>query len=210
MIYILSGTDTKKKKTYIASLAKNREVSTFSSGDVSKERMLEYATTASLFSQSPLVIIENVLNQNQIAFVSSDLALLAESQTIFIFVEDKLLVADEKKYKKYATTERFEEKAVKQIPKLSPFAIADTFGRKDKIGTWVLYREAVESGMSPEPISGMIFWKIKTMILSNSRTFSVSALKKYSSDLVSLYHKAHRGECDFTIGLEQFILSSLS
>ena len=48
------------------------------------------------------------------------------------------------------------------------------------------------------------------MILNGTKFFSKEELKKASSELVSIYHKAHRGEYDFTISLEQFILSSLS
>jgi DNA polymerase III delta subunit len=127
-----------------------------------------------------------------------------------VFVEEKLLVGEVKKYKKYAVIEDFSIESVKQVSKTNVFGIAEAFSRKDKIGTWVLYRDAISKGVAPEEISGIIFWKIKTMLLNGARVFSVPELKKVSSELVSLYHKAHMGECDFVIGLEQFILSTLN
>jgi hypothetical protein len=139
-----------------------------------------------------------------------DLSSLKNSPNNLIFIEDKLPASDIKKYKKYAIIEDFSSPTTKTAPKVNVFGIADAFSRRDKIGTWVLYREAVGEGVPPEEISGIIFWKIKTMMLSGSKIFSLSELKKRSSNLVSLYHKAHKGECDFTIGLEEFILSSLS
>ena len=73
-----------------------------------------------------------------------------------------------------------------------------------------MYREGVESGIEPEAIAGILFWKIKTMILNGSRMFSIDELKNQSSKIVSIYHLAHRGEVDFIVSLEQFILTSLS
>jgi predicted RNA methylase len=44
----------------------------------------------------------------------------------------------------------------------------------------------------------------------HGKVFSKEELKNNSSLIVYLYHKAHRGEFDFYIGIEQFILNSLS
>jgi hypothetical protein len=210
MIYILSGNDSLKKTSYIKSLIKGRERIDLRAGDKAREVLLEHASSTSLFGDSPSIFVENILGEGNIAFNAKDLALLNESPTIFVFLEDKLLKKDEAKYKNYATIESFEEKSTKKASEFNTFAIADMYGSRDKIGTWVMYREAIEKGVEPEAISGIIFWKIKTMILNNSKTFSSIELKNQSSNIVSLYHRAHRGECDFVIGLEQFILSSLS
>jgi hypothetical protein len=48
------------------------------------------------------------------------------------------------------------------------------------------------------------------MILNGTKVFTKDELKKRSSELVSIYHRAHGGEVDFTISLEQFILNSLN
>ena len=210
MIYILSGNDSLKKTSYIKSLIKGRERIDLRASDKAREVLLEHASSASLFGDSPSIFVENILREGNVALNAKDLALLNESPTIFVFLEDKLLKKDEAKYKKYATIESFEEKSIKKAPEFNTFAIADAYSSRDKIGAWIMYREAIEHGVEPEAISGIIFWKIKTMILNNSKTFSKTELRSQSSGIVSLYHRAHRGECDFVVGLEQFILSSLS
>lgn len=210
MIYILSGNDVQKRSSYLKTLLKNRDVIRLSEGEISTLSLIAYAQSQNLFGDSPIIILENVLNGGAITLSTKDLNLLQESTSIFIFIEDGLKAILEKKYKKYATIERFEQKEVSLSPKFNTFVITDSFARHDKVGTWILYREAVERGVEPEAVSGLLFWKIKTMILSGNKLFTKDELNKQSSAIVSLYHRAHRGECDFTIGLEQFILSSLS
>jgi len=211
MIYILTGNDTKKKNIYIKRLCKDKQPYFLSSTNISKEIINDYALSMSLFGESPVVIAEKIFDKESgVTFNSEELLIMKESETIFIFKEDKLLAIDIKKYSKYAEVEDFSNLAPKKIEKVNIFNIADAFSRKDKINTWILYREAISAGSVPEEISGIIFWKIKTMLLNGTKVFSKDELKIKSSELVSLYHKAHMGECDFTIGLEQFILSSLN
>jgi DNA polymerase III delta subunit len=210
MIHILYGNDTKSKNAYIKKLAGNREFFFIMLSKVSKEILYNYAGNIGLFGELPVVVIEGLIYQSDIDLSSADLNILKNSPTIFILLEDKLLARDIKKYDKYAITKSFEQKAVKQIPKVNVFDIADAFGRKDKIKAWMLYREGILSGIEPESISGVLFWKIKTMILNGTKIFDMNSLIGQSGELVSIYHRAHRGECDFVVGLEQFILSSLS
>lgn len=210
MIYILTGNDTKKKNAYLKKLS-NGDQSIFASEiNVTKDSLFEQAKSLSLFGGYPTVIIENIIKDGDITFSQEDISILKDSETIFIFIEEKLLATELKKFKKYAIIEDFSIQVIKQASKINIFGIADAFSNRDKIGTWILYREAVSQGISPEEISGIIFWKIKTMFLIGAKFFSTDELKIRSSELVSIYHMAHRGECDFVIGLEQFILSSLS
>lgn len=210
MIYIITGNDTKKKNAYLKKLCGSEQPLFVSEPNISREELFDQAQCLSLFGGSPIVVVENFIKDGEVSLSEKDLLVLKDSKTTFVFIEDKLLAADVKKYKKYSNIEDFSVAVTKQIPKTNIFGIADAYAKKDKIGTWVLYREAILQGASPEEISGILFWKIKTMILTGARIFSVDELKSKSGELVSLYHKAHRGECDFTIGLEQFILTSLS
>jgi len=209
MIYILSGNDTKKKNTYLKKLFKENQPIFVPEASITREELLNHARSVSLFGGSPIVVIENMLNEENITLSPEDLLILKDSETAFVFMEEKLLAPEIKKYKKHAVIEDFSSSTTKKMPKMN-FGIADAFSRKDKIGTWVLYRDAILLGTSPEEISGIIFWKIKTMLLNGTKFFSAGELKNRSSELVSVYHRAHRGKCDFVIGLEQFILSSLS
>ena len=206
MIYIFFGNDSKKINSQIKKITEKKEIII----TISKEIINEYAENVSLFGDHPVLLVENILNKIGSLFSTSELSLLKDSPTIFIFKEDKFLSVDEKKYKKYATIEKFEIKELKKIPPINTFSIADAFAKRDKIEAWVLYRKAIESGIEPEAISGILFWKIKTMILNGNKVFSIDELQKQSKNIVSLYHNSHKGSSDFVVGLEQFILLSLS
>ncbi len=210
MIYILAGTDTKKKNKEEQSLVGNRERIALSLSLVSKQALEEYASSKSLFGESPVVVLENIFAETDFFANAKDLEMLAESETLFIFNEDSFLVSAEKKYQKYAKTIRFDSVKEKNAPKIDPFKVANLFAKRDKIGAWTALVESLEAGTPPESISGTLFWKIKTMILSGARTFSREELVGFSSLLVALYHDAHSGKQDFAIGLEKFVLSTLA
>ena len=210
MIYILAGKDHKERNKYIQNLHIEGSAIRIPDSDVSKEVVLNYATGLNLFGEASCVIIDGLIGETELNFTEDELKVLQDSKNTFILLEEKILAATEKKYKKFAKIIHFEEKKVTAAPRINTFAIADAFGACDKVKAWILYREAIDAGIEPEPISGILFWKIKTMLLNGTRTFTKDILKKQSSELVSLYHLAHRGEIDFIIGLEQFILSSLS
>lgn len=209
MIYILSGNDIKNKNVYLKKLYKENQPIFVPEKSATKEILFDYALSNNLFGESSIIVFENILKREDIAFTQKDLLLLKDSKAMLVFIEEKLLAPEIKKYENYAIIEDFSSRTTKQVSKMNIFNIADAFSCRDKIGTWILYREAVSLGIPPEEISGIIFWKVKTMLLTGTKFFSADELKKQSSKLVSIYHKAHRGECDFIIGLEQFILSAL-
>lgn len=210
MIYILIGDDLNNKSKYIKELTKDRESFFVQSNILDKNTLLGYSSNYNLFGESQTVVLENFFSEKLFDLSLEELNILKDSETIFAFKEDKMTAIEQKKYKKYAEIEIFENKKKIIDTKFNVFSITDAFASRDKISTWVLYNKAIEEGVEPEAISGVLFWKIKSLLLNGSRVFSKEELKKQSSCIVSLSHKAHRGECDFSIGLEQFILSSLS
>lgn len=210
MIHILLGGDTKNKNIYIKELARESDSVFIPAGVEDKSLVIGYSSNISLFGETPVVIMDNLLSEGAIIFSPEELKSINESDTVFIFKEDKLSVSEQKKYKKYAEIRSFELKKEVTQPKFNVFGITDAFANRDKINSWALYREGIESGVEPEAIAGILFWKIKTMILNGSRFFNKEELKNQSSKIVSIYHSAHRGEVDFVISLEQFILTSLS
>jgi hypothetical protein len=210
MIHILVGGDTKNKGNYIKDLTSNRENVFIGDTLASKDSVMSYCYGIDLFDKSSFVVLENVLNGGDINFSTEELVRIKESNTLFIFKEDKLSVALQNKYKKYGEIKIFEEKKVTQVPKFNVFNITDAFANKDKILAWTLYNKGIKEGIEGEAIAGILFWKIKTMLLNGSNVFSRDDLKQQSSKIISLYHKAHRGEIDLSLGLEQFILTSLT
>lgn len=210
MIYILVGNDTKSKNIYIKELTDGSESFFVTPNILTKEFIMNYSAGSNLFGQNQSVILDNALSSLDLGFLDEELEILKESKNIFIFKEDKMLAPAQKKFKKYGEIKIFEEKAKSTLPKFNVFSITDSFAVRDKINTWALYHKAIESGVEPEAIAGVLFWKIKSLILNGSKVFSKEELRRQSAAIVSLYHKAHLGELDFNIGLEQFILNFLS
>jgi hypothetical protein len=209
MIYIYSGNDNKNKISSIKKKFSKNEILFLSLSESSREVVFDYVQSVNLFGVSKAVVVENFLANNNLGI--AELTMLQKSDTPFIFLEDKMLAADEKKYKKYSETiEKFEVKELKSAPAYNVFAITDAFAARDKIGAWSLYLNAIENEAQPEAISGILFWKIKTMMMTGSKNFAKENLKQMSAFLVDIYHRSHTGEMDMKIGLEQFILKSLS
>lgn len=208
MIYILVGNNTEDKNKFISKISTGKESVFLPSIDASKDILLNYADNLSLFGNYPVIILNNIIKEGNISLNSKEIENLNNSQTTFIFIEDKLLAEDERKYKRFANIEELKEKKeLSQKPKVNVFDIVSLFEKKDKIGSWILFRRAIDSGIEPEAISGAFFWKVKNMILSNSKSFDAKKLQYMSSNLVSMYHKAHMGEGDLAILLERFLLN---
>jgi hypothetical protein len=119
------------------------------------------------------------------------------------------------------------EKLAQIGEKIDFFEFADALGSRDKKVLWRLYQDALAETVPAEEVHGIFFWQVKSMLLalkcktaeeanmkpypfqkskSYSQKYKQSELEKMSSDLVSMYHEAHRGKIDFYIALEKFIL----
>ncbi len=111
--------------------------------------------------------------------------------------------------------------------KIDFFEFADALGRRDKKGLWVLYQDALTEQVPAEEVHGIFFWQVKSMLLAKKcsspaeakmspypfqkareygRNYKDGELEKISGTLVSMYHEAHRGNEDFHVALEKFIL----
>ena len=134
---------------------------------------------------------------------------IAESPNIFVMLEATLpkrhLLAITEAAEKVESHEKGEE----QKEKFNIFALTDALGKRDKKNLWVLYQQAILEGIVPEQINGMLFWKVKSLLVSPypNREWSKDELKKLSAQFVTIYHDAHRGLHDFEIALERMILS---
>lgn len=218
MIYFYYGDDTDARKHAITEFVKEigRDAQTlvaqFDDTNWAPHAILSYSESAGLFDTTYIVVIDRVLeDKEKFIFCVENLEIFASSKNHFIFSETKATKELLKPFEKVsAVIEKFviENKIAKKGP--SPFLLADAFGKRDKKAAWTLYVKAIEGGESPEAISGMLFWKIKTMIVSGRvQPFEKEALLDCSRDLVSIYHRARSEGSDLSIGLEQFILKSL-
>ncbi len=112
--------------------------------------------------------------------------------------------------------------------KIDFFEFANAFGKRDKKNLWVLFQDALREQVPAEEVHGIFFWQIKSMLLAKkcksaeearmspfpfqkareyARNYKDGELEKISTEFVSMYHEAHRGNKDFFIALEKFILT---
>jgi DNA polymerase III delta subunit len=121
----------------------------------------------------------------------------------------------------------------KKAKQINVFYIVDAVLEKDRSRAWLLFQEAIMSGLDPEEIFWKIVWQIKNLLLIKKlpfssekkiiemtnlhpyvvkktlfagRNFSEEELAKYSSELIDLYHNARRGLADFETGIEKFLI----
>lgn len=111
--------------------------------------------------------------------------------------------------------------------KVDFFEFTDALGKRDKKGLWVLYQDALAEQVPAEEIHGMFFWETKSMLLAkkcktaeeagmkpypfgkardSARNYKDGELESILEELVNMYHEAHRGNIDFHVALEKFIL----
>jgi len=117
--------------------------------------------------------------------------------------------------------------------KIDFFEFTDALGAKDKKSLWTLYQDALALGVASEEVHGILFWQVKAMlsalkskdageaslnpyVFNKARSYaknygstgqaSEAKLKEMSTKLFNMYHRAHRGETDFAVALEKFIL----
>lgn len=210
MIYLVEGNDTKKINSFLEDIYQDERPTVISKEEVSKDMILSCAESKSLFGDRHIFLMESFIKEGVVSFSKEELTVLDQVENVFIFLEDKIRATDLKVYKNFSTFNSFNQSKIKVVPKTNIFEIADLFSRKNKIGAWVSFLKAIQSGVQPEEITGILLWKIRMMFLDNNKFFTKEELSHNFSFLNDLYHLGHLGKIDFTLGLEQFILSSLS
>jgi len=211
MLYVFHGTDitksVEKAHTLIASLRAKRPDASFievGADQWSKSAIEENLGGQGLFSGKYIVFLNRVTeNAEAKESLPGLIQVMNESANIFIVLEEKLNAelkrAVEKDAEKAVESEKKEATVKKEF---NIFALADAFGKRDAVNAWRIYREAIDSGIEPENIAGVLFWKAKS-ISSGPSGKSDRRLEQ----LVTLYHDGHRGVLDLERGIEKLLLS---
>lgn len=217
MIYFYYGTDINKARRkaheLIDSLQKKKPDASFfkiDSESFSAERVSEYIESQGLFSNKYIVFLDRLCEKKEIKESFVDLLKeISESENIFIVLEGKLDKATATKIEK--KSEKFLNFTLEEAPEkpvYNAFALADAFARRDRKNAWMLYRKSIDAGEAPEALHGMIFWKVKTLILSGyGGDWRKDELIKVMNELVVLYHDARRGKHELETGIEAWLLS---
>jgi DNA polymerase III delta subunit len=98
-------------------------------------------------------------------------------------------------------------KSKQLIKKDNPFAIANALGLRDRMNTWIILHDLLSHGESGEAVSGIMFWKIKTLLLENNfRKYSKEELEGMVLELPKIIHTGRREGEDLSVSLESFVL----
>lgn len=215
MIYFLHGTNIEKGRSkahdLVTSLQKKKPDASFfkmSAENWNEAELQEYALGQGLFESKYIIFLDRVCEDKKIKedFLEH-IKVLAESANIFIILEGKL---------DKATIGKIEKKSEKTQEFIAPekkkedynaFALADAVGRRDRKNAWMLYREAIDRGEAAEALHGMMFWKVKTMLMNSyPGAYSKDELYSLADRLVTTYHDSRRGVHELETGVEALIL----
>lgn len=234
MLYFLYGTDRVKLRTQFQKMCEKFIASgivteTIPEGGVTRAVLDGAVSSRGLFGGTTLFILDGVLEKkDEQEIVASYAAELASSPNIFLIAEPSPLKDCVTSLSEHAA-ESFEFALIKQKswPAFNIFSLGDALGKRNKKDLWVLYQQALGQGISPEEVSGTLFWSLKNMTLMKTlvgsgdaglspsvapkaraaaKNYSLEELRTMSRSLVRAYHEGHRGG-DMSVTLEEFILS---
>ena len=134
---------------------------------------------------------------------------MSKSPNSFVFLESKLnkMILDIFKKTRAELNIFILPKA--QTEKFNNFLVANAFGQKDKLNLWIYFRQAVDRGVGMEELIGVLFWKVKDMLIKKDfRKFSEAELKSSASRLSFLLPEARKAGLDAEAAFEQFLLEA--
>lgn len=234
MLYLIYGNDWERvraKAREVLDLLKTKRpeasIVSLEEEGVSEQKIEELAGSQGLFERKFIVFGDRVCADSSSAeILQNKIDVISKSENVFLLLEGELKVGIVKVFEKKAfKVEKFEK--VEKKERFNSFLLADALGDKNKQNLWVLYRMAINEGLSPEELHGTLFWQAKTLravTLAKSaeeaglKPFAWSKAKRYVSkwneselrnltnNLVSIYHDSRRGEHEMETALEKFIL----
>jgi DNA polymerase III delta subunit len=172
-------------------------------------QLQEYAGGQGLFESKYIVFLDRLCEDKKIKEDFLDfIKELGESQNIFIILEGKLDKATAGKIEKKAEKTQEFLLPEKKKEEYNAFALANAVGNRDKKNAWILYRKAIDKGEAPEALHGMMFWKVKSMMIGGlGNAYSKEELYNLADRLITTYHDSRRGVHELETGVEALILS---
>jgi len=212
MLYLFSGDDVKNKtigyEKFIKSVPAGAETFFISKNNFDQTQIESLYSGASLFSALCMVVFQNVFDHEEMgSFILGKLKSMNQSNNSFIFLEGKLNKPILDAFKKNNAEINIFELPKSGKEKFNTFIIANAFADKDKKNIWIHFRQAIEREVSLEEIVGVLFWKVKDMLLKkNFGKYSPEQLKNYAARLSYLLPEARKEGRDAESALEQFLL----
>jgi DNA polymerase III delta subunit len=237
MLYVITGNDfqkvTAKKQALIEAMHKKRpgaEVITFDTLDWSEAAFEEKAFAQGLFESKVILILNQLLSEKTSReYLATRLDALAALDHAVIMIEEELdedLTDNITAAAEQVFTCMGRDK--KETPPPNLFPLADALAQRNKKEAWVLFTEALRSGVAAEEIHGVLMWQVRSMLIAQQadsatnaglKPFVYTKSKRYASNfpgselpqlsekLVRAYHDARRGEGSMADQIEAVILS---
>lgn len=214
MIYLFAGDDTKTKlasyEKFIKSFPKGIETFFIGKNDFNAMQMESFYSGAGLFFTKCAVVYTNIFEREEnLNLVLEKLDLMSESQNHFIFLEGKLNKPISDAFKKARAELNIFELPKEKKEKFNGFLLAYAFEDRDKLNLWIHFRQAMDKGVAMEELVGILFWKVKDMILKKSfRKFSEEELKNFATKISYLLPESRKKGLDDEAAFEQFLLKA--
>ena len=214
MLYLFSGDNVKEKnlsyEKFIKSLPPGMETFSVNGNDFNPTQIESFYSGSSLFSPISAVLFRDVLEREEVRdFILDKLNPMSQSDNSFIFVEGKLNKSVLDAFKKARAEINVSELPKEKKEKFDNFLVANAFSQKDKLNLWIYFRQAVDKGVGMEELIGVLFWKIKDMILKgNFSKFSEEQLRDFAARLSYLLPQARKKGVDAESAFEKFLLEA--
>ncbi len=216
MLHLFAGEDTQGKRAsydrFMISLPEGTEIFHIEGKNFDRAQVESFYSGAGLFFKRCAVVLEDILERKEEAeFLFANLEKMSSSENIFIFLERKMSkpVLDEFK-RSGAELNVFElEKKKENGAKFNGFVLANSLGERNKLSLWLNFCRAREAGMELDPLAGILFWKVKDMLLRRSfGKFSEKELKELAGKISALLPKARKEGRDPEAAFEEFLLEA--
>ena len=215
MLYVYYGTDEKTSRNKLRRAmdalqrrAPYAHILRVTDQDEEAVSMKAILSSQGLFHARQVVLLDGTFSNKGIREdIFKHIREIKESDHVFFLYEKKLLAAHEKKLAQHADNIEKSEHREAIGKKENPFALANAFGRGKRSEVWIEYRKALAKGAAPEALHGMLFWKVKDMLLKGKCGDKEDEYKEMLGVLAEMPHKTRRDGIELEYALERFILS---
>ena len=241
MFHVIHGTDTvtvsERTRGVVEQLVRETGATVHTFDDILECRVDVEAIVGArgLFADQLVIVLKTSFEAGERSsaelreFVLDHLELFARSGNhVVLSISGKVLVEQARSLKQHAHTVDVYDREVDKKQSFNVFTLTDALQARDRKRLWLVYGEAIRSGIEPENVSGTLHFSVKQMLnVATASTaeatgltpfqyakakrgaclFTVAELVALSRTLVQVYHDAHRGRCDLALALERWVLS---
>jgi DNA polymerase III delta subunit len=209
MIYVFVGQKNKELEKALSKVILDYPEKSLELIDASRDdfdQWYEQIFQESMFHVQPIFKIQHLEENknNYEVFLEQGEKIAASSSAVCIVIVPGLLAAEKKRWDKIAKVEVIKEKE-KVIPTYNAFQLANVLATGDRKKAWITFHELISHDDEMEKMHGMLWWKVKDMLLKKS-VFSQKQLLGMAKKLVHVYYDARTGGLDMKEGLEKFFL----